>query len=151
MKTDRIGRDGRRVKNPGLYRLDYIHEWMPVLESPKRNLQGEDVFRDVEKLLYRSGLHSKLVLKGDKYVLYVRKSEYEPAKDLIFGNVSAVYKTKNRDYVLFEEDLSYVNKKFYHSDNGSKQLMRRNQRRMAIFLIVAVILVVFAFFYARGF
>lgn len=128
----------RRDKRAKFYKLDYLYRWKALLNAPvERN--DEDVFRDVEKLLYKSGLHSKLAVEHNKYVLYVRESEFDYAKDLADGTVSAVYGKTIQEYILFKDDYEYKNEKFYMDQSNCRKM--RINARMSMFIIAIVIII----------
>lgn len=129
------GTSSRRRAN--FKKLEYIHAWMPLLESENTE-DGDNVFRESEKLLYRSGLHSKLVFEDGKHVLSVRKSEYEYADALIRGEVSAVYSNAASDYILFKDDFDYKNEKF-RQDNAENRRLRINARMSMIYIAIVII------------
>lgn len=128
----------RRSKGAKFYKLDYLHRWKSLLSAPVGE-NDEDVFRDVEKLLYKSGLHSRLAIENNEYILYVRESEFDYAKDLTDGKVSAIYGKTVREYVLFKDDYEYKNEKFYMDQSNSRKM--RINARMSIFIVAIVILI----------
>lgn len=135
-------------KKAKFQKLEYLYLWKPLLRSPETNLRGEDVFRDVEKLLYKSGLHSKLVREGDMYVLYVRESEYEYAHALAYDKVAAVIGKTLPEYILFKDDFDYKNEKFYQ-DTSPNRCLKLNARMSMVFMAIAIIVTMIVVYYVR--
>ncbi len=128
-------------------RLDYKYKWKVLLEAPIENPEGDNVFRETEKLLYASGLHSKLIEKDGNYHLMVRLSEFEYADDLVKENVSKIISHPIEPYRLFEENIQYKNDKFLiknTSNNTIQQQMKRNSRRSMMFMLLAIFAAVIA-------
>lgn len=136
----------RKQKSKGskFYKLEYLYRWKSLLEAPV-DTNDEDVFRDVEKQLYRSGLHSKLVRKDDRYILYVREGEFDYAKDLTDGKVSDIYNKTSPEYILFKEDYEYKNEKFYQDDSNGRRM--RINTRMSMFIIAIIIIITMMILY----
>lgn len=128
------------------YKLDYIYRWKPLMESSATDQSGDEGFREIEKLLYKSGLHSKLVRENDKLILYVRESEYECANALAHGEVSAVYGKTTPEYILFKDDFDYRNEKF-HQDHTNSRRMRINARLSMFYMAIVIIVSMFIIYY----
>ncbi|MDO4753652.1 MAG: hypothetical protein Q4A41_01490 [Bacillota bacterium] len=127
-----------RGKKSKFYRLSYLYRWK-VLRKFSRNEEDEAVFREMEKLIYKAGLHSKMVVEDDQFVLYVRESEYEYAKSLAEGAVTAVYGKSVPEYILFKDDFEYKNEKFYQDHSQSRRM--RINARMSMFIMAIVIII----------
>ncbi len=120
-------------------KIERIYRWETLLDAPLDNPAGDNVFANAEKELYASGLHSKLVKSGNKYILKVRSSEYEYAKALVDGDVSEIINTPFNKYSLFQDNMEYINDKF-QLDTSVDRRTKLNMRRNLIFMILGILI-----------
>ncbi len=133
-------------KKSRFQKIEHIYQWQTLLEETLDNPMDDSVFADVEKELYASGLHSKLVKTHDKYILKVRYSEFDYAKALIEGEVSEIINTPFQQYCLFQDNMEYTNDKF-QLDTRVDRRTKRNMRRNLIFMILGILIFAASFYF----
>jgi len=117
--------------------MEHLYKWQEL--DVRKDATSETYFLEFEKDMAENGIRTRVEpISGGGYRLLVPLKDYEVANAYYTGEVKAIISTHESLYHVFEDDLSFRNKKLY--DNPYKGMFKFNRFRS--YLYIAFVLVV---------
>jgi len=142
-KTD----DNSDINQQAREKYSYLYRW-EILDINTDALE-DDCFLETEKSMMEHGIRTRVEknLETKGFKISVPEKDYEVAKALYFREARAIIDVPKELYHVFEDDLSFKNKKLYI--NKYANLMPKRRYRPVIFMGIAVVVLLFMLKFVR--
>ncbi|OJV62346.1 MAG: hypothetical protein BGO41_05995 [Clostridiales bacterium 38-18] len=124
--------------------MEHLYKWQEL--DIRKDAASESFFLDFEKDMAENGIRTRIEPISDGgYRLLVPLKDFEVAKAYYTGEVKTVISTHESLYHVFDNDLSFKNKKLY--DNPYKGIGKFNRFRSYFYIafVLVVMLIILKF------